>query len=321
LGFAFSGYDLFEPKGNPNNIFCAKLYFDDRLIYTHQLDSIHFSEQRFVNEFSETVDKCKYQKCFVPTLYPRGLYDQVRKKGRIILTDTNYHTIRLAVNDENGNDKELQFTFKTRKLNYYGKPSINSDVYVDCTKDFMIAKNKLQIFIPANTLYYSTGLIFENTIETTGKLIVLPVEANLRSTSIVGFEVPKKYLPFKTKLILKNDGNIFPPINVNDSIFFSVKNFGGFLIDMDTIAPKIKTIAPKLKSSNFFSFNIFDAMSGVYKYNLYLDDKWVLAEYDAKSDLLTYYFDENTPKGPLKFKLNVEDRVGNKNSFEYTLKR
>ncbi len=190
----------------------------------------------------------------------------------------------------------------------------------------MIAKNKLQIFIPANTFYYSTGLIFENTIETTGKLMVLPMTVNLRSTSIVGFEVPKKYLRNKTKLVLKNEGNVFPPINNRDSVFFSVKNFGGFLLDQDTVAPKIKTqlSAAQLKNTksvNSISFMITDNLSGVYKYNLFIDNKWVLGEYDAKSDIITYNFDEDTPKGPLNFKLEASDRVGNSSVLEYTLKR
>ena len=326
LGFCFSGYDQYEPKGNQNNIFCARLYLDERLIYTHEFDSVHFAEQRFVNEFSETVEKVKFQKCFLPTLYPGGLFSNCKRKGRILLTDTNFHTIKLSVNDESGNERIIQFTFKTRKLNYYGKPSINSDIFVNCSRDFMVAKNKLQIFIPANTLYYSTGLIFENTIETTGKLMVLPMGINLRSTSIVGFEVPVKYLPIKTKMILRSEGNVLTPINKRDSVFYSVKNFGAFLLEFDTIPPTIKISLNTAqiknnKSLTAYSFNINDNLSGISKYNVYIDDKWVLGEYDAKSDVLTYNFDEDTPKGTLNFKVECTDRVGNKAMFERIVKR
>ncbi len=47
----------------------------------------------------------------------------------------------------------------------------------------------------------------------------------------------------------------------------------------------------------------------------------VVAEYDAKVNLLTYYFDSETPSGNLKFKLEVEDKVSNKSTFYYILKR
>lgn len=331
LGFAFSGFDQFVAKGNPNSIYSANLFFDGRLIYSHTLDGVSFADTRYVNEFSDNVEKSKtetikLQKCFLPTLYPQGIYENCFNKGRIILFDTNYHSLKLVVFDENANERSVKFSIKTRKFNYYAPPSITSDVFVNCTKDFMISKNKLQIYIPANTLYYSTGLIFENTIETTGKLIILPTEANLRSTSIVGFEVPKNYLRNKTKLILKSGSSTFNPIVNKDSVFYSVRNFRWFQIDQDTVGPKIKTKLNsnqilKIKKFDSFSFTVSDNLSGVYKYNLFLNDKWVIGEYDAKSDLITYYFDSDTPPGNLRFKLEAEDRVGNKTVFEYLLKR
>ncbi|MEI8137498.1 MAG: M23 family metallopeptidase, partial [Bacteroidota bacterium] len=331
LGFAFSGFDQFVPKGNPNNVFSANLFFDGRLIYSHTLNGVSFADTRYVNEFSENVEKSKtetikLQKCFLPTLYPKGLYENCFNKGRIIFLDTNYHSIKLVVFDENANERAVKFYIKIRKLNYYATPSIKSEVFVKCNKDFMISKNKLQIFIPANTLYYSTGLIFENTLETTGKLIILPTEANLKSTSIVGFEVPKKLLNYKTKLVLKSGSSTFFPIVNKDSVFYSVRNFGWFQIEQDTLAPKIKTKLNtkqilKIIKFNEFSFDLSDNLSGISKYNLFMNDKWVIGEYDAKSDLVTYYFDKDTPPGNLQFKLEAEDRVGNKAVFEYHLKR
>lgn len=332
LGFAFSGYDQFVVNGNQNNIFVAKVYFDDRLIYSHTLNNIDFADSRYVNEFSEMVEKSKkenvlFQKCFIPTLFPKKIYDKYYNKGRILLIDTNFHRLKLAVHDENANERIVEFYFKTRKLNYYSKPTINSDIIVDCNKDFMISKNKLQIFIPAKTLYYSTALIFENTMESTGKLIILPTEAKLRITSIVGFEVPPKYLRNKTKLVLKSGSNVLSPINKRDSVFYSIKNFGWFLIDQDTVAPVIKPLLSasqfyKLKIKNNIAFTVFDNLSGVYKYNLFLNDKWVLGEYDAKSNLIIYQFDEDTPKsGILQFRLEVADKVGNKSLLTTSFKR
>jgi hypothetical protein len=321
LGFAFSGFDQFIPKGSPNNIFAAKLYFDGKLIYTHELDEINFDETRYVNEYSEVVEKQTFQKCFLPTLYPIGMYENVKNKGRIILLDTNYHNLLLTINDEQGNERCFKFHFKTKKLNYYSKPTINSDVYVNCNKDFMISKNKLQIYVPAKTLYYSTALIFENTIENSGKLIILPTDAHLKSTSIVGFEVPKKYLRNKTKLVLKSGDNVLKPINVGDSVFFSVRNFGWFQLDQDTVAPKIKVLGQttKQKKVNSITFNLVDNLSGISSYNLFVNEKWILGEYDAKSNLIVYYFDEDTPSGILIFKLEAKDKVGNSNLFEHKI--
>jgi len=326
LGFAFAGFDKSKANGNANNIYAARVYFDNKLVHAHRLDQIDFADARFVNEFCETVEKLKYQKCFMPTLYPPNLYEKRPTKGRILLSDTNYHTLKLSVYDENANERVIQFTFKTRKLNYYAPPSINSDVYVNCNEDLMIGKKKLQIFIPANTLYYSTGLIFENTIETSGKVIILPREINLRSTCIIGFEVPKKLKNYKDKLILNSGSNYIAPMVKRDSVFYSVKNLGSFLLEVDTVAPtlKLKLTAAKLKTAKglkALEFIMSDKQSGISKYKLTANDKWVLAEYDAKNDAVICNFDENIPSGTVNFVFSAEDKVGNKSQIKIELKR
>jgi len=54
---------------------------------------------------------------------------------------------------------------------------------------------------------------------------------------------------------------------------------------------------------------------------VFVNNNWVLAEYDAKSHLLTYTLDADTPAGDLSFKVESEDKVGNKTTFSYLLKR
>ena len=70
-----------------------------------------------------------------------------------------------------------------------------------------------------------------------------------------------------------------------------------------------------------FSFHIFDNLIGIAKYNLWLNNSWVLAEFDNKTDLLTYYFDEDTPMGILNFKLEVIDKLGNRAFLDYELRK
>ena len=72
---------------------------------------------------------------------------------------------------------------------------------------------------------------------------------------------------------------------------------------------------------NSFSFLMYDNMSGILNYKLYINGQWVLAEYDAKARLLTYFFDGDTPPGNLNFLLEVGDKVGNSTRFKYVLKR
>jgi hypothetical protein len=318
LGISFSGIDRFTPMGSPNNIYSVKLYFDGKLIYGHKLSGIKFEDTRYINEYSEVLAGAKYQKCFLPTLYPAEFITKSVNRGRIVLNDSNFHMIKLVVNDEFGNQNDVQFHLRTNKITTYSAQQAKNSLFVNCSKDFTAKKDRLFVSIPAGSLYYSTQLDISNSMET-GRVTVLPEHTNLRNAVTLGFRMAG-YKKNKAKMVLKNGTTVYSPTVKKDSIFFDVKSFGDFHLTEDTQGPKINSqIKNHHAPGSHLSFTITDALSGIGKYKLLLNDKWVLAEYDAKYDQLTYTFDEDSPKGQIKLRLEVEDKVGNKTKFETTI--
>lgn len=325
IGISFAGLDRVTANGNPNNIYSAKLYFDDTLIYAHRLQGIAFSDSRYINVFSETIGRHKYQKCFLSTLYPEGFIDGSINRGRIVVRDHNFHTIRLVAADESGNERKLQFQLKAEKLTGYNTMATNGDAVVNGNEDRVLIVNGIQVQMAAKTLFYPGTLIVENNLEANGRLSVLP-DFHLKQAVLIGFIPPQKFSTMSEKLLLRGSSSTATPLLRNDSVYFSIKEFGHFKLVLDTVPPKIKIpySARQLKDvwkMDSFSFIITDGSSGIGRYNLWLNNSWVLSEYDAKTDLLTYYFDEDTPIGILNFKLEVQDKVGNKTFLEYVLKK
>ena len=66
---------------------------------------------------------------------------------------------------------------------------------------------------------------------------------------------------------------------------------------------------------------IEDKETGVNKYEMYINDKWVLADYDAKNNLLIYQVDDHIKKGHNTFEVIVTDMVGNKSIYSTVLQR
>ncbi|MBX3164638.1 MAG: M23 family metallopeptidase [Bacteroidetes bacterium] len=316
VGLAFAAQDKVEANGKTLNVFSAELFFDEQLIYSHTLNHIDFDESRYVNEFAEKKDNLKFQKCFLPTLYPKKLYGKCLNKGRMIL-DNNYHQLKLTLKDEKGNERVTNFWVKAKTTTSFSDEQ-KKGVFVNCNENFKKQINNVQISISAKTFYNSAYLSVENTLEKNSQLSVLPESVNFKKSATIGFAVPKKFLKHKHKLLLKNGSNYYTPTVQSDSVFYSLKNFGTWQLVVDSFPPKISL---QKKSANSVSFTIEDKMSGISKYNVFVNDKWVIAEYDAKSDTLTYFFDEETLNAPLKFRVEVEDRVGNKAKFNYTLER
>jgi hypothetical protein len=104
------------------------------------------------------------------------------------------------------------------------------------------------------------------------------------------------------------------------------KTLGQFTLMKDTNAPTIKiakSIEDKwITSQKSVSLTISDDFSGVKTYNGYLNDVWVLFEYEPKLNKITHVFKDNLLlEGANKLKVIVTDNVGNSTIFETQFNR
>jgi len=99
------------------------------------------------------------------------------------------------------------------------------------------------------------------------------------------------------------------------------RNLGKFALVKDTTPPKVTPIQLQegqwISASKTLQFLISDEGSGIQSYNGYLNDEWILFEYDYKTKKLTHDFSDNVVKeGRNDLKLIVVDNVGNSTIFE-----
>ena len=110
-----------------------------------------------------------------------------------------------------------------------------------------------------------------------------------------------------------------------DNISVKTRSFGGYAVLLDSIAPKVTPITitnnRNMSGKWSISLKVTDDLSGLDYYRGTVDDKWILMQYDAKNDMLTYYFDEKVEKGKHVFKLTVKDGVGNTSTYEANFTR
>jgi hypothetical protein len=94
-------------------------------------------------------------------------------------------------------------------------------------------------------------------------------------------------------------------------------------VAVDTIAPEIKLLGMQgddYTGRDEIRFIIRDDLSGITKYEGYIDNHWALFEYDPKNDLLVYRFDKQyiTPESEHELELYISDEKGNTNLFQKT---
>lgn len=98
----------------------------------------------------------------------------------------------------------------------------------------------------------------------------------------------------------------------NGGVHFNTREFGNFTIMKDTIAPSVKVISVNDAAARF---RIRDDLSGIAEFDATINGKWLLMNYDSKSDII--WSRKLDPAEPLKgeLKLVVTDLAGNRSVF------
>ena len=99
-------------------------------------------------------------------------------------------------------------------------------------------------------------------------------------------------------------------------IIFKTRNFGSYTLLTDTLTPKIK---PLIINRETMVFRIEDTLSGIRDINLFVNDEWVLMNYDPKrSQIWSEKLDPSKPfSGSIV--LSVTDNAGNENLYNTKL--
>lgn len=322
FALAFAGYDLTNGTTNKNAIYEAKIELDGKLIYHHQLNNISFEQARYVNVFSEKSGSTKFQKCFTPACYDVTIYKTLVNGGKIELKDTLTHVVELTVADEKGNHNSLVFYVKAKRITGYQAQSAKSNAF--CHKDFSLKQPDFELFVPIGALPNST-LLFRKQYSKApadGSIDIGNRHEKLLKAYRMSLKIDKPLSGKESKLVMLVNGDALVSVYDHGWLRAEPKAFGNFNYAYDTVAPVItygynKTRPATIRNYKNLAFRVSDAISGIGEYNLYINNIWQIAEYDAKSSTIFCYFDDTTPMGNIDIRLEVSDKVGNKTTFDW----
>lgn len=338
IGIALNTYDVMNNSENRLGLYTLKMYKDDTLVYEYKMDKLSFKDSRYVlSQIDYPIflneDEQLYQKCFVEPGNKCPIYTDINNRGIIDLSDTAIHTVRIEASDFWGNVSTIYF-----KLQYNSKSNLlkeNKTPYVtrfDYNKVNTFANNDIRIEIPEgclfDTLYfnYSSALSTSSDVYSMEYLLGNPNACffNWYNLSIKAEKLDPHYKD-KAVIVFKDEkGNEFSRGGSFRDGFVTTRarEFGLCYIKIDTIPPRIIPVniyqGKNMRKSKTILFKIRDDLSGIRSFNTYLDNAWVVTDYDAKSSTLTYDIDKTIKPGEHKFKVVVEDE--RHNVAEYVVK-
>ena len=331
IGFGITTDDYDDVSFNKNGAYSVKSFFNGHPSFGFQFDTYSFDDMRYVNAL---IDYAKYkktsqrvQKLFMNSKYNLPFIMTNETKGQIIPVPNLDGLYRIEVGDYFGNT-----TLVSIPIQYDTTPvilpteSTASKYLIRSTKDNIFEKDNVSVFFPAGTFYDDFTLNFD----VRDSILYLhddsvPAHTNfivsISNSKLSNEKIDKTY-------IARIDGEklIYNSTYRKDSIFSSrVKTLGKYKLVTDTLAPKISMLKPiegKWVSQNVILLQISDSGSGIKTYNGYLNGKWVLFEYDNKTNTISHYFnDEFLLNGTNELKVIVNDAMGNSATFETQFSR
>ncbi len=331
FSLGISAYDLMNNNMAQNGIYKLQLKFDTVIVNSFSFDKFSFDESRYINAFINYRTFIRDSEKYIQTKLLPGnklsIYDSISNSGIMKIDDNNWHLISYSLCDFSGNCSKLNFMIRRNPDSYPATYSNISDsnLFIDFNKEKTIFSDNYKIYFPLNSLYDNLLLkISENNDSNKFLSKIIEIHDNtvpLHKSISVSLKTDSIADSLKSKLLivrLKDDGKIKTEGGkfIDGFVKTNINNFGKFAVSIDSTAPLIKALNYNQKQMDIrqktLDFIISDNLSGISKYRGELNGKWVLMEFNGKSNELTYFIDEKLKPGANQLKIIVEDNKQNK---------
>ncbi len=318
VGFGITATDKHNGMSGINGVYAIELELDGKLVFTSALERFSFENSRAINshiDYPAFISiKRSIQKSFVDPGNPLQIYSSLVSNGRISFTDGKLHQLKYMLTDSKGNKSTLSFNVQADGKSIIKTPDPKPGINFPFSKTNEYISDEVRIVLPKGTLYNDLNFIYKKLPNSVHQI------QNTLTPLHNGFELSIKadsaVTKYQAKAVIVNSnrasqGGSFE----NGYVKATPKTFGNFSIAIDTVAPSIIPVnvseGKNMNSLSKMSFRIGDNLSGIKSFNGYIDGKWVLMEFDAKTASLWHSFDERTSSGKHSFELLVSDMKDN----------
>ncbi len=340
IGFAIQATDYMNNYYHIFGVYKVQLFMDSVLVYEHKMDKIKPWEQRAINSY---VDYSYYlksknflQKSYVDPFNKLGIYSKLNNNRGIFTFDkAGIHQMKYVVTDFHGNKSTVNFKITVNPNAIVTAPTHLGNPF-PCTQHNTYYSHYFKAYFPMgsmfNDFYFTSGVDsvpkVSNGLSAIVKIsdAVIPIRDSVFLSIRLKKNIDEKY--YKKLLIAQYLGpNSTSPVGGKyDTGFVTVqiKNFAKYLVIIDTIPPvvlptKVYDRANLSTKAGMF-FTIGDRYSGIGKFNMWIDDKWVIMYYDQKTSMIVHWFNPARMEYGKwhNCKLVVEDNRGNAKTLNFT---
>ncbi len=335
-GIGINADDFMDGSDNTITFYTAQLYMDDSLQAQVTLDDVGYDETRYINayaDFKTKQQRRKWVQCLfqLPGNRLNNLFQNLNQnRGRLNLTDNKQHNIHIVLTDDNGNESVI--AFKVNPVTVAADSAVTApctpfkaaqpNTFTDANIAFSLDDRQLydDICFRYSSKEWAGGYSNKYSLHEPYVPLHHYFDLQIKPNKPIPFDLRSKV----TLMYSDNKDEDGRAATATDKGWYkaSVRNFGVYWLDIDTIPPTIKPIqkdGANLSKAKQITFEVKDAMTSVKTFGGYLDGKWICFEQHA--NLCFYAFDSHCPKGKHDLTFKAEDENGNVNTVHLSFTR
>ncbi|WP_111707938.1 M23 family metallopeptidase [Lutibacter citreus] len=333
IGFGINAYDQLDGAYNKNGLYSLTMLVNGEKVHEFNAVSFSFAESKYINllidyeRYSKLYQRI--QKCFIEPSNKLSLYKKSDSKGYITVEDGLNYNVEIIAKDFKGNKQKITIPIEGKKDSILVKDEIIKTPYKIKFREFnKFQKDEITVAFPKYTFYKDLFLDFEvkdSLVKVHSPTVPLSNYYTLTFNVSKYSEKDKKYM-YIASINKKGTTNYVKTIKKSTSFYTSTKYLGNYTLLFDNKEPSVKLINLRneqwITSFNSIKVKISDSESGIKSYKGEIDGEWILMEYDAKTDTLTYNLnDKKFTEAKHNLKVTVIDNVGNAKTLSATFYR
>lgn len=340
IGLAIEANDFVDGSANKCGINSMELSVNGVILSTFEINSFSFDDSRKINSYIDYDQfirlNRKFQKTWIEPCNPLPNFEYAENNGIFDPMIGSVHKVKIEIKDTHRNSSILEFSIEGKYREMH-PPAEDFTAAFACGQQNQYQTEEFSIELPENALY--TNLNFQYQQQDAGNGYYSSIHQIHKNTVPLNSGANVKIKTNNLDEILQEKAllvSINPEtgkysaaggIYENGWIISEIRTFGNYAVRVDTIPPTILPLSitnkTTLTETDKIRFKIKDDLAGIETIEGLFDGKWALFEYDAKSDIITHYFDDQRFELNKQhdLKLTVNDKKGNTSIYEATFNK
>lgn len=317
IGFAFDIIDRLDGASNQCGLYGTDFIIDNDTIFGQQIDRVSFEHSRYVNSHRDSDTPGKFHKSYRNSSNPLSIYksDQL---GVISILPGQSKNAELVVYDPKGNKSQLKFAINILEgaINADYAPNTQNYLYpqdslTNQSANWSVTAESFSIYEPAKQSNSSTPHFCDASID-------------LQKAVVVKMKLDSPVFPIKNYYIAAYNGGKYRALETSykDGWLTAESKYAGtYSIKTDSQAPSIRGVSYNssyVVTGKTITLTVKESETSIGDYDLFIDGKWHLMEYESKGDFLIYQRPEGLT-GAHEIKIIASDTCGNEVIYERTL--